>query len=152
MFFIFISDHEAFIDVVHQIARAPIELCSDCGHIRGGKCGNHQPAAINRQIGNEHANITGFRISSKCRIVLIAHHGNKRDQNPGPGTQCIMRNVKPESCKQGMFFILRGKNSLCDIPTATRFGTGIPRRPPVHRDINKKCNKRHPRRIQIGQK
>ena len=50
-----------------------------------------------------------------------------------------------------MFLVLRRKDALGHVSAAARFRAGIPGRPPVDGEINEERDRRHPRRVEIGE-
>src|SRR6202030_3656948 len=54
---------------------------------------------------------------------------------PGPRSQGIMREIKPQDRQQPLTFVARAQNSLRDVSSAPGFGPGIPKGPPLYTKI-----------------
>src|SRR5579871_665066 len=61
----------------------------------------------------------------------IERESNERRENPGPGTQRIMRDVEPQRSAERIFFVLGRENSLRDITAAAGLRARIPTAPPL---------------------
>src|SRR5438552_2239845 len=57
-----IAAHEAAIEVVHEIARPPVELRGDRGHEGRRERGDHEPAERGREIVDHHPDVAGLRV------------------------------------------------------------------------------------------
>ncbi len=74
--------------------------------------------------------------------MRIENDRRQRGQNPGPGTQSVMRDVEPEHGQQSVRFVLRAEDALRNVATATGLRSGIPERPPLQSDIHHKSDHR----------
>src|SRR5439155_7606768 len=76
------------------------------------------------------------------RQIRVENNRDKSRQNPRPGTQSVVREVKPQHGKQSIAFIFRAENPLRDVSSAARFRTRIPEGPPLHGQMNDERNDR----------
>ena len=66
--------------------------------------------------------------------VREKYEGGQCYNDPRPGTQGVMCYIKKQGCSHCMMFIFCGQHTLCNITASSGFGTGVPHRPPLHRD------------------
>ncbi len=137
---------EAAVEIVDQIARAPVELRGDGGHVGGGEGGDHQAAQRGRKVGDHHADVAGLRVGEAGE----ENQRRQRDQHPRPRAHGVMRDVEPQRREQRILFVLRAEHALRDVAAAAGLGAGIPGGPPVHRNVDQERDHRHPRGVQVG--
>src|SRR5205807_7989427 len=130
-------DEEAAIEIVDEVRGAPIELGADSGHEGGEKGGDHEAAESGRKkIAKDHdvalLVICGEGFAGcEAAVRRIERKGDESSDDPWPGAQSVVRDVEPESCAEGIFFVFGGENSLRDVAAAAGLRTGIPTAPPL---------------------
>ena len=136
---------KAPVEIVDQIAGAPIELRGDGGHVGRSERRDHQASQRRRQIGDHHAHISGFRFFEARK----KNQRSQRHQNPRPRPDGVVRDVEPERRQQRMPLVFGAEHALRDVASAAGLGSGIPGGPPVERNVDQERDQRHPRGIEV---
>src|SRR5687768_18614863 len=110
MLFAGVSTDETAIEVVDDVTRAPVHLGCDGAHVSSTKGGQQQSAKTNRQVVVHHLYIAKGRIRfARFRIwsgSVVQNERTKRDDDPWPRSQSIVRDVEPQRCEQSVLFVL----------------------------------------------
>ena len=125
---------EAAVEVVGQVARAPVHLRGHRRHVGGGERGQHQPAQPGRQDVHHDADVAEAGVLH-ARGVLdrAAVHGERaqRGDHPRPAAHRVVRDVEEEDGVPAVALGLAGEHVLRDVAAAARLRARIPGRPPV---------------------
>src|SRR5580704_13279832 len=74
------------------------------------------------------------------REAGIQNDGRERGENPGPGTQRVVRYVEPQHRKQSLALVARAENPLRDVTAAAGLRSWIPEGPPLHAEVHAKSD------------
>ena len=137
--------HEPAIEICDQIRRSPVQLRGHRGHERGHESREYYSPQRVRHVLRDYSHIRGLRV----RKAGIQNNHRECRENPRPRTHRVVRDVEPQHRKQTVAFVARAENPLRDVAAATGLGSRIPKRPPLHSEINREGDyRKRPHRLE----
>ena len=136
-----VAANEPAIKIVNQVRGAPIEVGEDGGGISRDQAADHKADETDgeegqhRRVGHivsEQGGVDPGKSGFDIRQVRVDEQGTEGDEDPGPGAQHIMGDVKKEDGPEGILFRFGREHALGDVAAAAGFGAGIPDGPPLH--------------------
>src|ERR1700722_11017139 len=126
------TNEEAAVKIFDDVRSAPVELGGDGRHEGREKTGHDNSAQRVRDVIVDDHHVTRFRM----RQARVENDRGERGKNPGPRAKRVVGDVEPKHGKQSLAFIAGAEDSLGHVTTAAWFRTGIPKRPPLHAEID----------------
>ena len=135
---------KAFPEVVGDIRGAPVQVSGNGRNVSGHQGSYDDALKAVRQHG-QHSGVSqvvaghGVREGRFQRIQRREEdQRGQRDEQPGPGTEGVVRDVEEERGARGVRFVLGRQDALSKISAAARFRAGIPGAPPLHQNGHEK--------------
>ena len=129
-----IPPDKPFVEVVHQVRGAPVQLRAQRRDERGEERGQQHAAQSGREQHHDQPRVRAFMVYRPSavdqRSIRNQEHRGQRRQHPGPGAQRVVRDVEPEDRTHGLPFVLTGDQPLHDDPATV----GVFPRPPLDAD------------------
>ena len=143
-FFAGLRSGEAFPEVVSNVRGAPVQVSGNGGNVSGHQGRYDDALKAVRQHG-QHRGVSqvvaghGVREGRFQRIQRREKdQRGQSDEQPGPGTEGVVRDVKKERGACGVRFVLGRQDALGKVSAAAGFRAGIPGAPPLHQNGHQK--------------